>query len=256
MEQKPFLLIDADVFVYQACAAVERVVCWEDDVCFPVASRAEALSTFDYKLSEVCSALDTNDYALCFSDGIQNNFRRKLYPGYKSNRKGKARPVALHFVREDLLRKSEAFFYPGIEADDVLGILSTSQGFHPNRKKIIVSVDKDMKTIPGYFYDVNKPDEGVQYITEEAADWWFMRQTLTGDSTDGYGGCPKIGPVNAEKLLRGLTNLKTMWGAVVAAYEKAGFSEDYALTMARLARILRQEDFDFKTREVKLWKQP
>ena len=41
-----------------------------------------------------------------------------------------------------------------------------------------------------------------------------------------------------------------------AAYAKAGFGEDYALTMARLARILRDGEYDFNTKKVNLWEPP
>jgi hypothetical protein len=41
------------------------------------------------------------------------------------------------------------------------------------------------------------------------------------------------------------------WDTVVEAYEKAGLTEDDALVTARLARILRAEDYDGVN--IKLW---
>ena len=70
-----------------------------------------------------------------------------------------------------------------------------------------------------------------------------------GDATDGYSGCPKIGKVTASRLL----NKECSWATVVAAYEKAGLSEDVALENARMARILLYEDWDAKEKRVKLW---
>ena len=43
------------------------------------------------------------------------------------------------------------------------------------------------------------------------------------------------------------------WATVVAAYEKAGLSEDVAVENARMARILLSEDWDAKEKRVKLW---
>jgi len=40
---------------------------------------------------------------------------------------------------------------------------------------------------------------------------------------------------------------------VVAAYNKKGLSEEVALENARLARILRNGEYDTDTGEVKLW---
>ena len=252
---KNVLLFDADVLIYQSCAAVENIVCWEADCCFPIASKAQALALFDERVDELCSALDASydDCVLCISDNINNNFRRNIYSGYKSNRDGKPRPVALRFVREDILQRHNTFFYPSVEADDVLGILSTHPDFKPGDRKIIVSVDKDLKTIPGYFYAFNKENPEVVSISEKEADKWFMIQALTGDTTDGYKGCPGIGPVKAKALLESAETIQDMWNIVLAAYDNAGLNEDYALTMARLARILRHTDYDQRTRQVKLW---
>jgi DNA polymerase-1 len=70
-----------------------------------------------------------------------------------------------------------------------------------------------------------------------------------------------VGKVKAEKLLT-VTNIPDMplaelremrWAAVVAAYEKAGLTEQDALTQARLARILRYSDWDNEKKEPILW---
>jgi DNA polymerase-1 len=86
-----------------------------------------------------------------------------------------------------------------------------------------------------------------------------------GDSTDGYKGCPGIGPKAAEKVLAGPGD---PWANVVAAYtdayrkdkdpEKAKWlgmdPEALALLNAQLARILRSSDWDSKARRPILWR--
>jgi hypothetical protein len=42
----------------------------------------------------------------------------------------------------------------------------------------------------------------------------------------------------------------------VKAYDKAGLSEEEALTQARVARICRAEDYDRKSKKVNLWEPP
>ena len=55
--------------------------------------------------------------------------------------------------------------------------------------------------------------------------------------------------LTAKKILdKGST-----WNAVVAAYAKQNLNETYALTQARLARILRYSDWDLETGQLKLW---
>jgi DNA polymerase-1 len=137
-----------------------------------------------------------------------------------------------------------------------MGILSTKPGKSP---KIIVSDDKDMKTIPGLLY---RQGELIE-VTEADADYWHMYQTLIGDSADGYAGLPGCGPKTAEKIL----NFKdgeqyctwtghTAWRVVVEAFEAKGLTADDTLLQARLARILRNSDFDPITKKVKLWTPP
>ena len=73
---------------------------------------------------------------------------------------------------------------------------------------------------------------------------------MTGDSADGYKGCPGIGEVRAEKLLKDGT-----WEEVVGAYSKAGLDEEDALRQAQVAHILQSpSEYNKKTGEVALWK--
>ena len=81
-----------------------------------------------------------------------------------------------------------------------------------------------------------------------------MYQTLVGDMTDGFAGCPSIGGVKASRILANKKDLPEMWEAVVKEYEKQGLDENYALTQARLARILRASDWDSKKKKPILWR--
>jgi hypothetical protein len=131
-----------------------------------------------------------------------------------------------------------------------MGILST----HPTKiegKKIIVSEDKDMRSIPGWLYNPSK-DVNPQYISEHEADRYHLYQTLTGDSTDGYKGCPNIGPVKATKILD-TYHPNNWWDEIVDAYRCQGLSEANALTQSRIARICRATDYDFTSNNVLLW---
>jgi DNA polymerase-1 len=47
--------------------------------------------------------------------------------------------------------------------------------------------------------------------------------------------------------------VEVAWPLIVAAYAKARLDEQYALTMARVARILRWADYDFANKVPKLW---
>tara|TARA_A100001015_G_C15021488_1_gene728216 strand:+ start:2519 stop:2827 length:309 start_codon:yes stop_codon:yes gene_type:complete len=93
-------------------------------------------------------------------------------------------------------------------------------------------------------------DELTERDVEEA-NYNHLLQTLTGDSTDGYAGVRGIGPKTAEKLL---TKKGASWKTVVEIYESKGMTEDEALLNARLAYLLRADDYDIKKHKIKaLW---
>lgn len=245
---KVTLLIDGDVVAYKATAAIEQEIDWGDDVWTLHSEPEEAKRVVEQQLAGYMTRLDATDLVIAFSDS--KNFRHEVYPPYKGSRLDKRKPLAYKAIKEWMKEKWTSYQRPSLEGDDVLGILAT----HPTLirgQKIIVSVDKDFKTIPGYFWNPDK-DERPTFLDYIDADYWHMMQTLTGDKTDGYPGLPGWGPVKAAKLLDE-TPQDDWWDAVVAAYAKAGLTEADALVQARCARILRSTDYDFKKKEVKLW---
>ena len=237
------LLIDGDIICYEAASAVEQEIDWGEDLWTLHSNLDEAKALVETKLLRWQERFSA-DIVIGFSDSA--NFRKAVYPDYKGNRKSKRKPLAYKPLKQWMEGVWESYQRPGLEGDDILGILAT----HPKAirgQKIIVSIDKDMKTIPGYVWNPDKDDEPIFYSTEEA-DYWHLYQTLTGDTTDGYPGLPGCGPKGAEKVLE-----DPSWEAVVAAYEKKGLTEEDALVQARCARILRATDYDYAKKEVKLW---
>jgi DNA polymerase-1 len=103
-------------------------------------------------------------------------------------------------------------------------------------------------TIPCEYF--NMDSEELMVIDEELADFYFYQQTLTGDAVDNYKGCPGIGKKRATDLLK---EEGVKWNTVKKAFAKAGMDEFEALTQARVARILRVQDYDFRKEEIRLW---
>ena len=106
-------------------------------------------------------------------------------------------------------------------------------------KTIIVSSDKDMKTVPGNLYDPGKDE--FHDISEAAAEF-FLTQVLAGDPVDNVRRIPGIGPVKAKAAL----GPRPSWDAVEQAYIKAGMTREDAIKQARLVRILHHSDWDEK----------
>ena len=139
-----------------------------------------------------------------------------------------------------------------IEGDDLLGLLATQPDMPPAHRFVIASIDKDMKQIPGLHYNWLKPNSGVYSLEPEECRRFFFEQALMGDRTDGFYGCPDIGPKRADKILDAAGE-GNEWEAIVAAYKKKGLSEDVALSNARCAWILRDGDYDWEKKQVRLW---
>ena len=241
---KRTLLIDGDVVAYQFATSSETAIHWGDDFWTLHADAAETKARMDGYLQALKKDLNASHLIITLSDHTRNYFRKQILPTYKANRTNTRKPIILNELREHLSSQYKSYERPGLEGDDVLGILATSNRIIKS-EKIIVSIDKDLKTIPGLHYNTNKPELGVFEITEEEAHYWHLFQTLTGDASDGYSGCPGIGPKRASDILA----KETSWEHVRQTFVKAGFSEEEALTQARVARILRAEDYDFKKKQ-------
>lgn len=237
---KRTLLIDGDIVAYRYSSTVEQEVDWGDDVWSLWSDAKEAKQLILQYLDHLVEATAADDFVFTFSD--KDNFRKTIYPDYKSNRKGKRKPTCYKGIKTWIEAEYESIQIPNLEGDDVMGILATSGQY---AETVIVSEDKDMKTIPGLLWRAAEMED----ISEEYADYYHLYQTLVGDATDGYKGCKGIGDKRATDIL----SKDPTWEAVVKAYEKAGQTEEEALVQARLARILRASDYNTQTKEPILW---
>lgn len=254
-------LIDADILAYQAAVVSEQAFDWGDGMWTLHVFETDAIAAFETILKGILEKTKADNFFLAFSD--RNNWRKDVLPTYKGNRKDVRKPMLLTFLQQYAREKYQVISLPGLEGDDVLGIWATTKGkLDPVREFIICTTDKDLKTIPGKHYNFGK-DEFFE-ITEHQADFYHMLQTLTGDTADGYKGCPGCGAVTAQRIMQAALDSGTPWANpeqlreiywqhVVKAYDKAGFGEEEALVQARVARILRVEDYDTETMKVKLW---
>jgi len=233
------LLIDADFIVYKCCAAAEDEVDWGDDVVLVTSRFSEAYKSALNEITKIRTEFgDFTEVILFFSHF--NNFRKKIYPAYKGHRNRK-KPCGYKRVISALHDDYQVVILPELEADDSMGIYATK---YPGN--IIVSPDKDMRQIPGQLYDFNettliKPEDGLH---------WHYIQTLAGDATDGYSGCPGIGVKRATALFE---KKGYNWNTIKEVFAEKDLNEDVALMNARLAKILTKDYYD-DTRQVPiLW---
>lgn len=238
------LLIDADIVAYQATASGEQEVEWDVDTWTVDTDLNKAKDHFDFLLSEYKKLTGVDNFKLCFSH--KHIFRKDIYPLYKANRKGR-KPVGYSAVKDWACSTYPTFIKEPLEADDAMGILATKF----KGKTIIVSMDKDMATIPGKFFRISPSgDHKMLDVSEDDAQRNWLMQSLTGDTSDGYPGLPGVGPKKAEELL---SKHGAVWKTVEDAFIKAGLTRDDAILQGRLAKILQADNWDFEKEEVKLW---
>ena len=246
--------------MYSYASSNQELFKWDEETTTVTSDLPKAKNDFDSFIERIMKTTRCKDVLCALScEDSADNFRYGVLPSYKHNRKDTVRPV----LRKELNAYVEATYSvkrkPCIEGDDVLGILATA---YPG-KYLIATIDKDLRQIPGSHY--NWGGDGFFKVTPAEGDLWFYTQILTGDTTDGYKGCPGIGKVKAEAILQAVLDECTPWAtreqlnahrwtAIVAAYEKKKLTEADALVQARCARILQNTDYNFKTDEVILWK--
>ena len=251
-------LVDADILVYQVSTAVDKGIHWGDDLWTLHSEMREAIADIQGKIEEIEKDLKVDEMIFTLTT-TERNFRKDVYPKYKENRKSVRKPLVWKPLRAWLAEVYTVYERPHLEGDDCLGILATMD--KPGYERILVSIDKDFKTVPCTYY--NLTHKTTMVIKEYEANYWHMFQTLTGDTTDGYPGCPGVGPKTAERLLAPYRDDEAVtfdgkgaWEMVVDQYAKKGLGHMVALQMARCARILRSSDYDFTNKKPILWEPP
>ena len=234
------LLVDADYVVYKCCAAAETEIDWGNDVILVTSKFSDAYAAVKRELLKIINNFlwDVPELILFFSDSV--NFRKSIQPAYKGHRNRK-KPCGYKRVINRLKTEYEVVIMPTLEADDALGIYATQ-----NPGNVICSPDKDMRQIPGRLFDMSE----MMNVEKEEGEKWHLVQSLAGDQTDGYAGCPGIGVKRAITLFE---EKGYSWKTVVEAFAEKDLSENVALENARLAKILTTSDYDFDKQQPILW---
>lgn len=218
--RSPKIYLDGDEFVFKAASVCEEEVRWDDQNHVLYSNENDVWDTFQKMVKKVEEVLDSIYVIVCFS-GKRPYFREDLGT-YKTQRDGR-KPLCYRTTVAKIGLNYPIKRIDGLEADDVMGIYATQND------GIIVSSDKDMKTINARIY--NPMQKTLESISGSQAVYNHFYQTLVGDASDGYKGAPGVGPAKAAKLLEEACT----WQAVVEGFKG---DEEAALTQARMAKIL------------------
>ncbi len=251
------LLLDADIVTYKSSVLNQKDYDFGDTGSARVLDHDQCIGLVEELIAEYCEVTKSSRVVVCLSDP-DRNFRKELDATYKAKRVDVELPEMLMWAKEYLATEYPSFIRPRLEADDCMGILATSPKLlgksYADDQIIMCSEDKDMRTIPGFLFNPNRDELGVLSISEEDANRFHMWQTLTGDTCDGYPGCPGIGPKSDYvSYLMEDAEPDEFWDVVVEAYASKGYTEEDALLQARLAHILWHSSYNFKKKKIRLW---
>ena len=236
---KTIAIVDADSCIYQAA--------WQQN------SIESALENYKHLISknwiDPCWADENIVYC---GNTDRDNFRYKLCPDYKSNRKSLPHDARLFKpLMEKIAEVELAIPAVGMEADDLVRIKAEELRSVEDVVTTIVHIDKDLDCIAGMHYNPRHKD--FYSVDEDQADFHYWSQILKGDPTDNLPGLPRVGEKTAKKMLNGVP-MDRRKSKVYAAYRaKYGRSdwEQKLLETANGIHILRHEEDFFEIGSVR-----
>jgi 5'-3' exonuclease len=206
------LLIDGDIVNYRCAASVEPskklgpIEFTEEE---NNRDREIAIARVNTLMRELLHTTQADTYQ-CFVSG-RNNFRYRVNPEYKANRKDTVDPRFRTDCKTFLINEWNAQVSTGCEADDILGIAQTEDS-------IIASIDKDLLMIPGWHYNWVKDER--TYTTPLDGIRFLYKQMLIGDKADNIFGVDGLGPVKSTKLIDHLETEEEMIEVVYNLYNQ------------------------------------
>ena len=270
------ILFDGDLLVHRMCAACQENSPFDKTVVIQ-ADPEETWRCIEMRIEQIEDIVSDHfgspeELVTIVTFSSPKNYRKVVNPDYKSNRKGVAKPVLFSDMVEKTKRLYNCETWDNIEADDVMGIMQ-------DEDTIICTGDKDLLQVAGYHINMIDPESGVFQVNAESGLRLFYTQCLSGDSVDGYYGCPKIGKKKATAIVADNYGSGRMWDSIVKTYEDAmspksqtvtngsgskrvvkmtpknlGLGYNDALMTARMAYILQHaSDYNRETGEVNLW---
>lgn len=208
-------LIDADIVAYRVSAASEDT---DENIC---------VLRCDKQMRDILYSTNATEYKAFLSG--KDNFRYKIYPAYKANRKDKPEPKWRQLCKEFLIKEWNAITVDGHEADDALGYSQTEE-------TVICSIDKDLLQIPGSHFNWVKSEFYEQ--TWLGGIRHFYEQLLKGDRTDNIPGLPNIGDKKAAAFLEGCETEQEMYEVCQFKYQ----DDDLMHLYGKLLWIFKKEN--------------
>lgn len=211
-----------------------------------------AIYAFAVMLKKAIDTLNPKYVAVCFDKG-KHTFRHDLASDYKGGRKPVPEELVMQFslVRSYLDACAIPYFeYDEIEADDIIGSLSTR---YPEVDVAILSSDKDLLQLIDdnvFVYLMKKGISEMVKMDRQALLQEYELEPkqiidlkgLMGDTSDNIKGVKNIGPKTAIKLLKTYTTVENIYAHIDEISERIKKNlladEDSCYLSKKLATII------------------
>ena len=206
------LLIDADSLIFASCYSNDKQGQFYEDI-------GDAINKFDQQFMKIVNDLEERfeiEKVITFN-GSKGNFRKKITPVYKANRKKQELPPLLHEMHDYVKKQYNSVYGYGIETDDLVSAYWFSLSKDLGRENVmIVSIDKDYRQFPALIYNYHYNHREIVDITPEEAMFNFYSQMIEGDTADNVNYFKGKGKKFAENYLK---NCKTKYQYTKKMYE-------------------------------------
>lgn len=214
------VIFDADSLIYASCFKKK------DDREFPEdlfeTDVNVAFNKFQVSFERLLDFLEeqVNVNEVVFCNGSKNNFRKDISATYKLNRTQK-RPEILPLLHDMVKLEYNSIYGDGVETDDVVATLWAEEVEKNGIDSVVImSLDKDYKQFPCWFYDYNYKKRELVKISEQEANENFYSQMIVGDSADNIKVCKGYGKVYAEKLFKDAKNKYSLMNRTYRLYKQ------------------------------------
>tara|TARA_S200002703_G_scaffold151004_1_gene149902 strand:- start:702 stop:1406 length:705 start_codon:yes stop_codon:yes gene_type:complete len=212
------LLVDADSLIFASCYSNDKQAQFYEDI-------EDAINKFDQQFMKIVNDLEDRfeiEKVITFN-GSKGNFRKKITPVYKANRKKQDLPPLLHDMHEYVKKQYNSVYGYGLETDDLVSKYWFTLSKEIGRENVmIVSIDKDYKQFPALIYNYHYNHREIIDVTPEEAMFNFYSQMIEGDTADNVNYFKGKGKKFAENYLK---NCKTKYQYTKKMYEL--FKEKY-----------------------------
>lgn len=247
------LIIDIESYLYKSITASKTLVKLNNKSKIYIEGYDvdKALTYIKENIDRLCYELGTNSFELVVGD--KKNFRKELNPQYKANRE--AKPQIYFEIWKEANKQFGFASLTNLEGDDTCRIMYEDKNYHPDKEKIIVSIDKDFFTVPCKFYrDLPSNTEGIIDISKKEAEQNLLKQIITGDTADNYKGIPNFGEKKVENFWE-LHNQVVNAADVLQLFKDTGLTGDDYVMNKCMARIVGIKQYNFDTGKVDLNKE-